>query len=129
MPDNWWGQFGGDYNTVNKNLGGLPDVVRKVAAAPAPDQGYSLRKAAISSAPGIAKMLGTSDQEVQQAQEWRKGFDASNLAQNQELLSKNKTYGNIVPTFVERGSFDQTLPQDVLMSISRISRCPEWFSF
>ncbi len=96
MPDNWWGQFGGDYNTVNKNLGGLPDVVRKVAAAPAPDQGYSLRKAAISSAPGIAKMLGTSDQEVQQAQEWRKGFDASNLAQNQELLSKNKTYGNIV---------------------------------
>ena len=97
MPDNYWNQFGKTYPEVNQNLGGLPEVVRKVAAAPAtPDQGYSLRKATISAAPGIAKMLGASDDEINQAQEWRKGFDASNLAQNQQFISQNKTYGNIL---------------------------------
>jgi hypothetical protein len=28
--DKYWNQFGGDYNEVNKNLGGLPEVVRKI---------------------------------------------------------------------------------------------------
>src|SRR5271157_3490560 len=96
QPNFNWKQLGQNFDQVNQNTGGAASAINNIAQKVSSPVAYDARKSVIAQYPDMAARTGVGQDEIADAQEWNKQYNASQVEQTKQTLSSHPIAGNIL---------------------------------